>query len=216
MKSPTHPERKEAEMTKDTLTVLPDRRLILTRFLPAGAFACLACRCAFAAVEPAKSKTAAPVEMSYDEMFKTFYLESFIPTMKAMGEEIGRDKLVEMLKRASAKAAEEGVKEWTKTLPNRDLATFTEDMRKPSPLYRHALRYEILEDKPTVFEARVTECLWAKTFRGANAADIGYAYVCYPDTAATKAFNPKFRVTHSGKTLMEGNDRCQSRLVLET
>ncbi len=202
-------------MDKDTLTLLPDRRVLLTRILPACAFACLGCRGAFAAIEPAKSKSAASVEMSYDEMFKMFYLESFIPTMKAMGEEIGRDKLIEMLKRASSKAAEEGVKESAKTLANRDLAAFTADMRKPGPLYQHALRYEILEDKPTAFEVRVTECLWAKTFRGADAADIGYAYVCYPDTAATKAFNPKIRVTHSGKTLMEGNDRCQSRMVLE-
>ena len=193
-------------MKQDTLTLLPDRRQILTRVLPAGAFA---------AVEPAKSKTAASVEMSYVEMFKMFYVEGLIPTMKAMGEEIGRDKLVEMLKRASSKAAEEGVKEWTKTLASRDLATLTADMRKPSPLYKHALSFEILEDKPTVFEARVTECLWAKTFRGAGAADIGYAYICYPDSAATKAFNPKIRVTHSGKTLMEGNDRCQSRMVME-
>ena len=203
-------------MNKDTLTLLPGRRELLTRVLPASAFACLTCRCAFAAAEAVRSKTAVPVEMSYDEMFKMFYLEGFIPTMKAMGDEIGRDKLVEMLKRASAKAAEQAVKEWTKKLEKRDLETFTADMRKPSPLYRHALSYEIVEDKPTAFESRVTECLWAKTFRGADAADIGYAYVCSPDAAATKAFNPKIRVTHSGKTLMEGNDRCQSRMVLET
>ena len=153
--------------------------------------------------------------MSYEEMFKMFYLEGLIPTMKAMGEEIGRDKLVEMLKRAGAKAAEQRVKEWVKTLPNRDLATFTADMRKPDPLYQHALSFEILEDKPTVFEARVTECLWAKTFRAAGAADIGCADCCHPDIAATKAFNPKIRATRS-KTQMEGNARCQERLVLET
>ncbi len=203
-------------MDRDTLTLLPDRRLILTRILPACAFACLGCPGALAAIEPVKGDPAARAEMSYDEMFKMFYLESFIPTMKALGEEMGRDKLIEMLKRASAKAAEQAVKEWTKTLDKRDLEAYTADMRKPSPLYRHALSYEILEDKPTAFEVRVTECLWAKTFRGANAADIGYAYLCYPDTAATKAFNPKIRVTHSGKTLMEVNDRCQSRMVLET
>jgi hypothetical protein len=201
-------------MKKDALTLLPSRRQILTQVLPAGAFACLACRGAFAAVEPAKSKASVPVEMSYEEMFKGFYAESFIPTMKALGEEVGREKLVAMLKRAGAKAAERGVQEWVKTLPKRDLATFTADVRKPSPLYQHTLSMEILEDKPTVFAARVTECLWAKTFRDAGAADIGYAYCCYPDTAATKAFNPKIQATHS-KTLMQGNDRCEYRLVLE-
>jgi len=201
-------------MKKDTLTLLPSRRQILTQVLPAGAFACLACRGVFAAIEPAKNKASAPVEMSYEEMFKGFYVESFIPTMKALGEELGRDKLIDMLKRASSRAAEQGVKEWAKKVPNRDLASFTAEMRKPSPLYQHALTFEIVEDKPTAFETHVTECLWAKTFRDADAADIGYAYCCYPDAAAAMAFNPKFRVTRS-KTLMEGADRCRNRLVLE-
>jgi len=201
-------------MKKDTLTLLPSRRQILTQVLPAGAFACLACRGVFAAIEPARSKASAPVEMSYEEMFKGFYVESFIPTMKALGEELGRDKLIDMLKRASSRAAEQGVKEWAKKVPNRDLASFTAEMRKPSPLYQHALTFEIVEDKPTAFETHVTECLWAKTFRDADAADIGYAYCCYPDAAAAMAFNPKFRVTRS-KTLMEGADRCRNRLVLE-
>ena len=201
-------------MKKDALTLLPSRRQILTQVLPAGAFACLACRGAFAAVEPAKSKASAPVEMSYEEMFKGFYVESFIPTMQALGEELGRDKLIDMLKRASSRAAEQGVKEWAKKVPNRDLASFTAEMRKPSPLYQHALTFEIVEDKPTAFETHVTECLWAKTFRDADAADVGYAYCCYPDAAAAMAFNPKFRVTRS-KTLMEGADRCRNRLVLE-
>jgi len=201
-------------MKKDSLTLLPSRRQILTQVLPAGAFACLACRGVFAAIEPARSKASAPVEMSYEEMFKGFYVESFIPTMKALGEELGRDKLIDMLKRASSRAAEQGVKEWAKKVPNRDLASFTAEMRKPSPLYQHALTFEIVEDKPTAFETHVTECLWAKTFRDADAADIGYAYCCYPDAAAAMAFNPKFRVTRS-KTLMEGADRCRNRLVLE-
>ncbi len=199
---------------KDALTLLPGRRQVLTRILPAGAFACFACRGPFAAAAPERSRTSAPVEMSYDEMFRMFYLEGLIPTMKAMGDEVGRDRLVEMLKRAGSKAAEERTTKWAKTLPKRDLATYTADMRDPSPLYRHALSFEILEDSPTVFEARVTDCLWAKTFRGAGAADIGYAYCCHPDIAASAAYSPKLKSTRS-KTLMEGNDRCQFRLVME-
>ena len=203
-------------MERDTLTPPTSRRLLLTRFLPASAFACLGCRAACAALEPAKGRSSEAVEMSYDELFAMAYLEAFIPTMKALGEEIGRDRLVEMLKRAGAKAAEERVREMTKTLASRDLATYTADLRKPGPLYRHTMSWEILEDGPAAFEVRINECLWAKTFRRADAADIGYAYVCYPDAAATRAFNPKFRVTNTGKTLMEGNDRCQSRTVLES
>ena len=60
-------------MKEETLPLLPDRRHLLTRVLPAGALACLACRGAFAATEPVKSGSGARVEMSYDDMFSMFY-----------------------------------------------------------------------------------------------------------------------------------------------
>ncbi len=201
-------------MKDENLLLLPGRRHLLTRVLPAGALACLACRGAFAAAESVQSGSGARVEMSYDEMFSMFYAQGLIPTMKAMAEEVGHADFVEMLKRAASKAAEEATRARLKADPKNDLATLTAEMRNPGPLYRHTLSYEILEDTPTAFEASVTECLWAKTFRAADAGDIGYALLCYPDAAATKVYNPKIRTTHS-KTLMEGNDRCHFRHVME-
>ncbi len=201
-------------MKEETLPLLPDRRHLLTRVLPAGALACLACRGAFAATEPVKSGSGARVEMSYDDMFSIFYTQGIIPTMKAMAAEIGRADFVELLKRSASKAAEETMRARLEANPKNDLATFTADMRNPGPLYRHTLSFEILEDTPTAFEASVTACLWAKTFRAADAADIGHALLCHPEIAATKVYNPRIRTTQS-KTLMEGNDRCWFRYVLE-
>ena len=63
-------------------------------------------------------------------------------------------------------------------------------------------------------EVRVTRCLWAETFRGADAADIGYAFVCHPDFASTTAFNPKMRMIRT-KTLMQGHEYCNHRWVGE-
>jgi hypothetical protein len=63
-------------------------------------------------------------------------------------------------------------------------------------------------------EIKITECLWAKTFRAANAADIGYATICYSDFAGAVAFNPKMRLVRT-KTLMQGHDCCNHRWVLE-
>jgi hypothetical protein len=57
------------------------------------------------------------------------------------------------------------------------------------------------------FEIKFTECLWAKTFREADAGDIGYAGCCYQDYAMTKAFNPKMELIRE-KTLMQGADCC--------
>jgi len=67
-----------------------------------------------------------------------------------------------------------------------------------------------VEDSETAHEIRVTECLWAKTFREAGAAAIGYAVVCHGDYAECQAFNPHIRMIRT-KTLMQGDDCCNHR-----
>ena len=67
---------------------------------------------------------------------------------------------------------------------------------------------------PTAVEARITECLWAKTFCEANAGDIGYACLCHAEAAALHAFNPRIKLTFT-KTLMQGHDCCNPRYVME-
>ena len=53
---------------------------------------------------------------------------------------------------------------------------------------------------------------WAKTFREAGSADIGYAAVCHEDYAACQAFNPKIKMIRT-KTLMQGDGCCDHRLI---
>ena len=199
-----------------------DRRQLLARILPAGAFACLFCRRAFAATAdqakdapPARSRFREPCGMTYEELFGFAYAYDFIPAMKAIGAEMGREKLVGMLSRAYSAAAAERARERLKGSPKNDLATYTADLRNPDPLSRHALAFTLVEDTPAVVEARVSECLWAKTFCEADAADIGYACLCHTEFAAVPAFNPKMKLTFT-KTLMQGHDCCNPRYVMET
>ena len=69
---------------------------------------------------------------------------------------------------------------------------------------------EVVEDTDAAFEIKVTECLWAQTFRKADAADLGAACICHPDYAAIEAFNPDYEMVRD-KTLMEGHDCCNHR-----
>ena len=200
---------------------VPDRRQLLLQVLPAGAFACLVCRNGLAAAgqakgaaPPRRNKFQAPCEMSYEELFQFAYAYDFIPAMKAMGAEMGREKLVEMLTRAYSAATVEHVRELLKKKPKNDLATYTEDLRNPNPLFKHALTFQVVKDTPTAMEARISECLWAKTFREADAADIGYACLCHTEFAAVPAFNPKMKFSLT-KTLMQGHDCCNPRYVME-
>ena len=56
-------------------------------------------------------------------------------------------------------------------------------------------------------EFNVTECLWAKTFKELNAADIGYILCCRPDFAIARAYHPNIRLKRT-KTLMQGDSYC--------
>ena len=85
---------------------------------------------------------------------------------------------------------------------------------EPEYFWSHVLTSQWVEKTERAAEIRVTECLWAATFRAAGAADIGYATVCHPDFAAATAFNPKMRMLRT-KTLMQGHDCCNHRWVID-
>ena len=80
------------------------------------------------------------------------------------------------------------------------------------PIAAHSLTMEIIRDTDTVFEMRVTECLLAKVYREAKAADLGFNCVCWADYAQAEAFNPKIKLIRD-KTLMQGHDHCNHKYV---
>jgi hypothetical protein len=61
---------------------------------------------------------------------------------------------------------------------------------------------------------RVTECLWAKTFRDLGASEIGSMLICHRDYADCRGFNPRITMIRS-KTLMQGDEFCNHRFVWE-
>ena len=88
---------------------------------------------------------------------------------------------------------------------NYDMIKFAEIMKKPGTFYDHVTTYDIIEVSELAFEIKITECLWAKVFREANALSIGYLYKCYPDNFIIKYFNPKLKEQYDNymKTLRE-------------
>jgi hypothetical protein len=92
-----------------------------------------------------------------------------------------------------------------------DWATWTALMDDPD---NQRITFEVVERTDRVWEIKVTECLMAKTFREAGAADIGYAVQCSGDPALCRGFNPKIRQLRT-KTLMQGDDCCNHRWVWE-
>jgi hypothetical protein len=152
--------------------------------------------------------------MSFQEVFKFAYGDA-IELMQLFANEIGKQKLLEILKRESEAYATKEAQEYLKKLPHNDFATFrAESKEKPSRFWEHVVTKLITEDTESSFEEKITECLFAKTFREAGAADIGYAYCCYYDFPAAQAYNPKLKLIRT-KTLMAGDDCCNPRYIWE-
>ena len=137
-----------------------------------------------------------------------------VPVWRGLEREIGREKLHELMKRAIDEPAREHMTEFAKKLGKNDLAAYTRDFREPSRFWQNVLTFQVVEDTPRAFEVKVTECLWAKTYRDVQAGDLGYILSCYADSSAARAFNPKMRLVRT-KTLMQGNDCCNHRYVIE-
>jgi hypothetical protein len=128
--------------------------------------------------------------------------------MERFAGEIGRDKLIEMLKRLNSEAVAKRQKESIKDLPDTDFDAFLARSKAGMNRFvKHVLTWEDGEKTEKSVRTKFTECLWAATFREVNASDIGYAAICYPDFAAASAFNPKIK--------MEGHDCCDFQYVWE-
>ena len=147
----------------------------------------------------------------YDFAFKTWY----IPAMKNLKDQVGHDRFLEMLKKSSedlhSSSDTEDI-EYTE----RTIIAFANNIKETlgKDLWSDILTHDVIRDDDEVFEVKFTECLWAKTFREANASEIGYAGVCYQDYAMAKAYNPKMFLIRE-KTLMQGHDCCHFKWMME-
>ena len=149
--------------------------------------------------------------MTFQEVFD-FAFQSLIPVLQGLAQEMGKDHFLETLKKVAFESALKAGQATARQLPCNDFAAFTASARDPSHFGKHILTLEIVEDTPQAFEVKVTECLWAKTFLGLGAAEIGYSLICHRDYADCQGFNPRITMSRS-KTLMQGDNYCNHRFV---
>ncbi|UCE54311.1 MAG: L-2-amino-thiazoline-4-carboxylic acid hydrolase [Desulfobacterales bacterium] len=143
---------------------------------------------------------------TYEDAFR-WKFDYYINIMKRFSDYLGMDKLLELIKRA----VEENNKRIATDNPKHTLSKFVEYGKEA---YKNMMVYEVIEESDEVFEMKVTECLWAKTFRDKKATDIGYATICHGDFTEAGAYHPKLRLKRT-KTLMQGHDCCNHRWTWE-
>jgi hypothetical protein len=223
--------KKEDIMIIKPSSLSSSRREFLLNVFPAGTLICLECgsMSAWTASQEAqkvvekKHKFLDDSGLTMRETFRFAYLETYIPMMLALADQIGREKLVEMLKEATANYWTQRTRSFAGRLPKRDLEAFRSwDTLDPTlDNSEHRNHFWSLagttvtnKDTPKSYEMKVTECLWAQTFREANAGDIGFASICYADEAIAAAFDQRLKLIRT-KALMKGDDCCHFRWAWE-
>jgi hypothetical protein len=159
----------------------------------------------------AKHKFLEDSNLTFQEVFD-FAFKILIPVLQDLAKELGEDHVSEVLGRIASESALKAGQAAACQLPCNDFGAYISWAKEPSHFSRHALTIEVVEDKPQAFEVKITECLWAKTFREIGAADIGYLLFCNTDYAHCQGFNPQIILLRS-KTLMQGDNCCNHRYI---
>ena len=198
-------------MNNKNLSFDPNRRQFLSSLLPLCSMSCLSLDGLLNNHEPSdgsqekviKHKFQKEWGHTYEEAFKWRY-GYYIEIMEEFSKYLGRKKLIEMIMRA--------VDDSNPISENIDPDFSFLEWTKGGSIFQNMMTSEIIERSEKAFEIKVSECLWAKTFQERNAADIGYATVCYSDFSAAKADHPKITLVRT-KTIMQGHGYCDHRWI---
>jgi hypothetical protein len=205
-------------MTEKAIRKIMNRREFVTQTTTACSIFCFGGGSLFAlfrsgqeaGTSPEKHKFLRDAAMSYDELFKFTVGRMLIPTIGAVAAKVGIDVVQEAIFEGFKKRLAARVK----NMPKRGLADFTQNFKSQDPYNVNTWTKEILQDTDNVFEMRVSGCLWAKTFREADAADLGFKIVCSLDYVTAETFNPKIKLIRD-KTLMQGHDCCNHKYIFQ-
>jgi hypothetical protein len=145
--------------------------------------------------------------MTHEEIFQFAFERNYIPILKVLEEKVGLD----LLEKASYEASIRSVQARAAGIPNRNLPILAAHYKNPR--VQNWFTMKIVEESDSAFEMKITECLWAKVFREAEAEEIGFRCICQADFAIAEAFNPKVELIRD-KTLMQGHSCCNHRYVM--
>lgn len=192
------------------------RRQFIASVFPACAITCMGSNFVFASILRAESHLIQEPKHKFDKNFELAItyrqflgaqFRNFIALAKALEKEMGKGKAIEFLKKVTTKRQTNLGKQQASRMPDNSFSSFVDLFRTGED---NTMTMKIVEDTPSVFEFKVTECLYADSFLQAKAGDIGYAWICWGDYAWAKGFNPKIKLVRE-KTLMQGHDCCNHR-----
>jgi len=151
--------------------------------------------------------------LTWKQYFETEYVSHFIPYLKILEQELGKERVISSLKTLAAQEAERFARDFVEAKGRNDLSVF-KYYGPDTPGIKDILTIRVVEDTERAYEIEITECLWAKIFRDADAADFGAAAVCSGDVPFARSVNPNVDLDLRG-TIMQGEPTCRLRYFTE-
>jgi len=197
------------------------RRDFFARIVPGCVFSCLAAPHLFGSpssgeLPPLQEGTHKfDTEMDRQITYKLWMQQrhnKYIGILKHLEKDIGKERLLDMLKQASYEDNVQLGKRLSGRI--RSMRAFAGPFRDENSGVGRTIVREIVEDTDNAFEMRITSCVEEMVFREADALDLGYACVCHADFGLPVGLNPKLKLIRT-KTLMQGHDCCNHRYVWE-
>ena len=134
------------------------------------------------------------------------------PVIEALGEEFGRDRVIEIVKRVIVDIAHRQGQALAQQVRGNGIHDFE---KSKEPWVRgDALQIEPLETTETTHAFNVTRCRYAEMYRSLGIPELGVVLSCGRDGALGEGFNPALRLART-QTIMEGASHCDFRYRLE-
>ncbi len=133
------------------------------------------------------------------------------PLLKAFEAELGRERVVEILRQTIINLAQEQGEQLAHGQGGDSLAHFADSLKYW--VKDDALQIEVLAQSDEVFDFNVTRCRYAEMYRELGIPELGALLSCNRDFALIQGFNPDVALTRT-QTIMEGATHCDFRYVL--
>lgn len=194
----------------------PERRQFIFKTVPACALSCMIGKKIFGMnLEETIEETHMfdrdfPMKLTWRRFIEGQNFQ-FIQLAKAAQQMCGKVKVLDLIKKQATEFNLERGRKQAQESSDQSLKSYTRMFANPED-WEGLLQIKIVEDSEEAFEMKISECLQAVNYIENDAAEIGYANVCWGDYAWAEGFNPKIRLMRD-KTLMQGHSCCNHRYI---
>jgi hypothetical protein len=192
------------------------RREFLNQVLPACALFYVGISPSITAENPSlidKFDKNLPFKLTIRSYFQRL-AERRIDMLKAIEEDIGEERLINILSKMANKNGVNLGKNLAIKSKKNDFNSYCERFRDENNVLNELTEFEIVEDSEKAFELKVTECVIVEPFIKAGVGKFANAEMCDEDYGHAQGFNSKIKLMRD-KTLTLGHDCCNHRYILQ-